>query len=143
MWLPPATTALNASGALLWERLAGWTTGGELTAVLAGSFGLTPADAARDVARFLTGCADAGLLEVRAELEPGGRYGPSGASGPASRPGRPSQPGVRGATRGRAASASSVAGSDGSAGQARHLASRASETDAGTAGMATSALQRR
>ena len=58
---------LNASGALLWERLADWTTGGELAAVLAGSFGLTPADAARDVARFLTGCADAGLLEVRAE----------------------------------------------------------------------------
>ena len=59
--------ALNASGALLWERLDSWATADQLTAVLVSAFGLAPADAARDVASFLTGCADAGLLEVRAE----------------------------------------------------------------------------
>ena len=59
--------ALNASGAMLWEQLDRWTTADQLTAVLVRSFGLAPADAARDVASFLTGCAEAGLLEVRAE----------------------------------------------------------------------------
>jgi hypothetical protein len=59
--------ALNASGALLWEQLSGWTTAGALTGLLAGSFGLEQATAAADVGRFLDGCADAGLLEIRAE----------------------------------------------------------------------------
>lgn len=59
--------ALNASGALLWQRLDSWATADQLTAVLVSAFGLAPADAARDVAGFLTGCAGAGLLEVRAE----------------------------------------------------------------------------
>jgi hypothetical protein len=59
--------ALNASGALLWKRLAGWTTAKELTATLVSSFGLTPDAAAWDVAGFLDGCADAGLIEIRAE----------------------------------------------------------------------------
>jgi hypothetical protein len=57
--------ALNASGALLWERLAGWTTAGELAGALIRSFGLTQAAAAADVGRFLDGCAGAGLLEIR------------------------------------------------------------------------------
>ena len=57
--------ALNASGALLWERLAGWTTAGELTGTLVGSFGLAPTAAAADVGRFLDECAGAGLLETR------------------------------------------------------------------------------
>ena len=56
--------ALNASGALLWERLAGWTTAGELAAVLVSCYGLTPAAAARDVVRFLDACGGAGLLEI-------------------------------------------------------------------------------
>ena len=57
----PATRALPS---VLW-RLDRWTTADQLTAC--SSVGLAPADAARDVASFLTGCADAGLLEVRAE----------------------------------------------------------------------------
>jgi hypothetical protein len=59
--------ALNASGALLWERLAGWTTPEALAGLLADCFGLTPAAAAADVGRFLDGCAVAGLLETRSE----------------------------------------------------------------------------
>jgi hypothetical protein len=59
--------ALNAAGALLWRRLADWATAGELTGLLVSSFQLTPAAAAADVDRFLAGCTDAGLLEVRAE----------------------------------------------------------------------------
>ena len=59
--------ALNASGTLLWERLAGWATADQLTTVLVSAFGIAPADAAQDVTSFLTGCADAGLIEVRAE----------------------------------------------------------------------------
>jgi hypothetical protein len=58
--------ALNATGAVLWERLDGWKTAGELAAVLASSFGLTPAAADRDVAGFLAGCTAAGLLETPA-----------------------------------------------------------------------------
>jgi hypothetical protein len=58
--------ALNASGALLWERLGGWMTAGELAGMLATTFGLAPADAAADVGRFLDGCREAGLIEVRA-----------------------------------------------------------------------------
>ena len=59
--------ALNASGTLLWQRLADWATAEQLTAVLVSAFGIASADAARDVASFLAGCADAGLVEVRAE----------------------------------------------------------------------------
>lgn len=59
--------ALNASGALLWQRLADWTTAGELGGVLVSSYGLSPAQAAEDVARFLQECAAAGLLDIRAE----------------------------------------------------------------------------
>ena len=59
--------ALNASGTLLWERLDRWATADQLTVLLVSAFGIAPADAARDVASFLTGCSDAGLLEVRAE----------------------------------------------------------------------------
>jgi hypothetical protein len=60
--------ALNPSGAMLWERLADWVTAEELTEALAAEFGLDAAAAARDdVARFLDGCAGAGLLEVRPE----------------------------------------------------------------------------
>jgi hypothetical protein len=59
--------ALNASGALLWERLAGWTTAEEMTGMLVSSYGLSAALAAQDVARFLEECAGAGLLEIRAE----------------------------------------------------------------------------
>ena len=70
--------ALNASGTLLWERLDRWATADQLTTVLVSAFGLAPADAARDVASFLTGCADAGLLETAPTPEPGG---PSGAVG--------------------------------------------------------------
>jgi Coenzyme PQQ synthesis protein D (PqqD) len=58
--------ALNASGALLWERLGSWTTGAELSGVLAASYGLTPAAAAADVGRFLDSCSAAGLVEIRA-----------------------------------------------------------------------------
>ena len=57
--------ALNASGALLWARLTEWTTAAELARVLASSFRLTSGQADRDVTRFLTGCAEAGLLEIR------------------------------------------------------------------------------
>ena len=39
--------ALNASGALLWQRLDSWATADQLTAVLVSAFGLAPADAAR------------------------------------------------------------------------------------------------
>ena len=42
--------AVNASGALLWAQLTGWTTAAELASVLASSFGLTPGQADRDVA---------------------------------------------------------------------------------------------
>ena len=59
--------ALNASGAVLWERLAGWTTAEALAGLLVAAFGLTPAAAAADVGRFLDGCAGAGLLETRSE----------------------------------------------------------------------------
>jgi hypothetical protein len=59
--------ALNASGALLWERLADWTTAGELARELVGRYRLSAAVAAPDVARFLQACADAGLLEIRPE----------------------------------------------------------------------------
>ncbi len=58
---------LNASGALLWERLADWTTAGEMAAMLVSSYGLSAALAAQDVARFLEECAGAGLLDIRAE----------------------------------------------------------------------------
>ena len=56
--------ALNASGALLWERLAGWTTASELAGVLVSVYGLTPAAADLDVVRFLDACAGAGLVEI-------------------------------------------------------------------------------
>jgi Coenzyme PQQ synthesis protein D (PqqD) len=56
--------AFNAAGAFLWERLADWTTAGELARVLVSFYGLTPAAAALDVVSFLDGCADAGLLEI-------------------------------------------------------------------------------
>ncbi len=56
--------ALNAAGALLWERLAGWTTAGQLAGVLVSRYALTPAAAALDVVSFLAACADAGLLEI-------------------------------------------------------------------------------
>jgi hypothetical protein len=59
--------ALNASGALLWERLAGWTTAGDLAGELVSRYRLSAAVAARDVARFLKACADAGLLDIRPE----------------------------------------------------------------------------
>ena len=59
--------ALNASGALLWERLTGWTTAGELARKLVSRYRLSAAVAARDVARFLKACADAGLLDTRPE----------------------------------------------------------------------------
>jgi hypothetical protein len=59
--------ALNASGALLWERLADWATAEELTRVLAVAFGLPSATAVRDVARFIDGCYEAGLLETHPE----------------------------------------------------------------------------
>jgi hypothetical protein len=59
--------ALNASGALMWERLADWTTAGELAGELVSRYRLSAAVAARDVARFLKACADAGLLDIRPE----------------------------------------------------------------------------
>jgi len=59
--------ALNASGALMWERLADWTTAGELAGELVSRYRLSAAAAARDVARFLKACADAGLLDIRPE----------------------------------------------------------------------------
>jgi len=58
---------LNASGALLWEQLADWTTAGEMAGMLVSSYGLPPALAAEDVARFLEECIGAGLVEIRAE----------------------------------------------------------------------------
>ncbi len=57
--------ALNASGALLWGRLAYWTTAGELAGELVSRYRLPAAVAARDAARFLKACADAGLLDTR------------------------------------------------------------------------------
>jgi Coenzyme PQQ synthesis protein D (PqqD) len=57
--------ALNPSGSLLWERLSDWVAGDELAGLLASAFGLTPAEAASDVAQFLDGCCRAGLLEIR------------------------------------------------------------------------------
>ena len=57
--------ALNASAALLWERLADWTTAEELNRVLVSCFGLTSEAADRDVTHFLDRCASAGLLEIR------------------------------------------------------------------------------
>ena len=57
--------ALNASGALMWERLADWTTAGELAGELASRYRLSAAVAARDVALYLKACADAGLLDIR------------------------------------------------------------------------------
>jgi hypothetical protein len=59
--------ALNASGALLWERLTDWTTAGELAGELASRYRLSAAVAAQDVAGFLKACADAGLLDTRLE----------------------------------------------------------------------------
>ena len=59
--------ALNASGALLWERLADWTTAGELAGELVSRYRLPAAVAAPDVARFLQACAGAGLLDIRPE----------------------------------------------------------------------------
>jgi hypothetical protein len=55
--------ALNASGALLWERLADGATTAELAGVLAAALGLPPAAALADVARFLDGCRTAALVE--------------------------------------------------------------------------------
>jgi hypothetical protein len=59
--------ALNASAALLWERLADWTTAGEMAGMLVSSYGLSAALAAEDVARFLEECVGAGLVDIRAE----------------------------------------------------------------------------
>ncbi len=59
--------ALNASGAFMWERLADWTTAGELAGELVRHYHLSAPVAARDVARFLQACADAGLLDIRPE----------------------------------------------------------------------------
>ena len=59
--------ALNASGALLWERLADWTTARELAELLVSSYGLSAAVAAEDVARFLEECIGAGLVDIQAE----------------------------------------------------------------------------
>jgi Coenzyme PQQ synthesis protein D (PqqD) len=55
--------ALNASGALMWERLADWTTAGELVR----RYRLPAPVAARDVTRFLQACAGAGLLDIQPE----------------------------------------------------------------------------
>jgi len=57
--------ALNASGALMWERLADWTTAAELAGELVSRYRLSAAVAARDVALYLKACADAGLLDIR------------------------------------------------------------------------------
>ena len=59
--------ALNASGALLWERLADWTTAGEMAEMLVSSYGLSATLAAEDVARFLEECIGAGLVDIQAE----------------------------------------------------------------------------
>ena len=53
--------ALNASGALLWQRLDSWATADQLTAVLVSAFGLAPADAARGGCRCGAGLAPAGF----------------------------------------------------------------------------------
>jgi len=58
---------LNAPGALLWDRLADWTTAGEMAGMLVSSYGLPAALAAEDVARFLEECVGAGLVDIRAE----------------------------------------------------------------------------
>jgi Coenzyme PQQ synthesis protein D (PqqD) len=58
---------LNPSGALLWQRLADWTTAGEMADILVGSYGLSAALAAEDVARFLEECIGSGLVDIRAE----------------------------------------------------------------------------
>jgi hypothetical protein len=57
--------SLNATGALLWERLADWASTNDLTAVLINSHGLELSAAERDVLAFLDGCHHAGLLETR------------------------------------------------------------------------------
>jgi hypothetical protein len=59
--------ALNASGALLWGRLAKGATAGELAGELVRRYRLSAAVATRDAARFLKACADAGLLDIRPE----------------------------------------------------------------------------
>jgi hypothetical protein len=59
--------AVNASGALMWERLTDWTTAAELARELVSRYRLPAAVATRDVARFLQACADAGLLDIRPE----------------------------------------------------------------------------
>ena len=58
---------LNPSGALLWQRLTDWTTAGEMAGILVGSYGLSAALAAEDVARFLEECIGSGLVDFRVE----------------------------------------------------------------------------
>jgi hypothetical protein len=55
--------ALNATGALLWERLADWASIDDLAAMLVDAFGLEATEARRDVLRFVDDCEEAGLVE--------------------------------------------------------------------------------
>jgi hypothetical protein len=55
--------ALNATGALLWERMADWASMEDLTALLVDAFGLDATEARRDILRFVEECEKGGLLE--------------------------------------------------------------------------------
>lgn len=54
---------LNATGAVLWERLADGAAVGELAGVLTETWGVGAEEAAADVARFLGDLAARGLIE--------------------------------------------------------------------------------
>jgi hypothetical protein len=58
--------SLNATGSLLWRRLADWTSEEELITMLTNHFGVAPKDAARDVEQFVETCTAAGVVETQA-----------------------------------------------------------------------------
>jgi hypothetical protein len=61
---------LNRTGRLMWERLAEPTTAARLTAVVAESYSLPPAEAAADVVAFLESLVARQLVELVAKADP-------------------------------------------------------------------------